>query len=135
MSAVQLEPVVVVQSRAEAATPFPAATAFPAEVQTAAAFGQTVGSWFLLWAPISALFTIGARLVTTTALIALALLAVVLLCAGLATIVGGDTAVTLTRIAGWAGLMDGAAAFWLAGGLLLTTVCGRDALPLGSADA
>lgn len=115
----------------EAATPVPAEIPFPAETTVpAAAFGQAVGSWFLLWALISMLFTIGAQPATTTAL-----LAVVLPCAGLATVVGGATAVTLTRIAGWAGLMDRAAAFWLAGGLLLTTMYGRDALPQGSAAA
>ena len=110
----------------------PAATA---DAATLNAFGDAVGAWFLLWALVSVFFTIGARLVNTTAVIAFAFLALVLALAGLANIVGGDAASTLTKLAGYAGLIDGAAAFWLAGGLLLNTMYGRDVLRLGAARA
>lgn len=110
----------------------PAATA---DAKTVGAFGDAVGSYFLLWALISVIFTVAALMVNKTAVIAFALLATVLLLAGLANIVGGDTAVTLTKAAGWAGLADGVAAFWLAGGLILNTMYNRDMLPLGSAMA
>lgn len=110
----------------------PAADASAAETD---AFGDAVGSWFLLWALISFVFTVAARLVNLTATVAFALLGVVLLLAGLANIVGGDAADGLTKAAGWAGLADGVAAFWLASGLLLNTMFNREVLPLGPASA
>lgn len=110
----------------------PAADAAPAAV---AAFGDAVGSWFLLWAFISVLFTVAARLVNTAALAAFALLALTLLLAGFANIVDGDTATTLAKASGWTALLDGVAAFWLASGLLLNTMYGRDVVPLGAPQA
>lgn len=103
-----------------------------ADAKTASAFGEAVGAYFLLWALISVFFTIAALLVNKTATIAFALLATVLFLAGLANILGGDAAVNLTKAAGWAGLADGVAAFWLAGGILLNTLHGRDLMPLGA---
>jgi len=41
---------------------------------------------------------------------------VVLLLAGWANIAGGDTSVTLTKVAGYAGLLDGVEDFWPGGG-------------------
>ena len=103
-----------------------------ADAKTASAFGEAVGAYFLLWALISVFFTIAALLVNKTATIAFALLATVLLLAGLANILGGDSAVNLTKAAGWAGLAEGVAAFWLAGGIMLNTLHGRDLMPLGA---
>ena len=103
-----------------------------ADAKTASAFGEAVGAYFLLWALISVFFTIAALLVNKTATIAFALLATVLLLAGLANVVGGSSAAGLTKAAGWAGLADGVAAFWLAGGILLNTLHGRDLMPLGA---
>ncbi len=103
-----------------------------ADAKTASAFGEAVGAYFLLWALISVFFTIAALLVNKTATIAFALLATVLFLAGLANILGGDAAVNLTKAAGYAGLADGVAAFWLAGGILLNTLHGRDLMPLGA---
>ena len=77
-------------------------------------------------------FTIGARLVNKTAFAAFALLTGVLLFAGLANILGGDAATLFTRISGYLGILNGIAAFWLASGLLLNTMYGRDLLPLGA---
>ena len=111
------------------------APAADADAATTAAFGDALGSWFLLWALISFVFAVAATLVNTTAVAAFALLGIVLLLAGLANIVGGDAATGLTEAAGWAGLADGVAAFWLAIGLLLNTMFGRDLLPLGPARA
>ena len=98
-------------------------------------FGDEVGSFFLLFALISFIFAFAARLVNLTALIAFALLGGVLLFAGLANIVGGDSAATLTKVAGYLGLLDGVAAFWLATGILLNTMHGKDLLPLGAPKA
>jgi hypothetical protein len=106
----------------------PAADATPAALDD---YAIGLGTWFLVWAGISAIFTMAARLVNTVAVIAFARLTLVLLLAGLANLVGGDTGSTLTNAAGWAGLLDGLAAFWLAGGLLLNTMYNREMVPLG----
>ena len=108
------------------------APAADADAATTAAFGQEVGAFFLLSALLSVVFTVAARLVNLTAVVAFALLAVVLLLAGLANIVGGDTGATLTKAAGYVGLLDGVAAFYLASGILLNSMHGKDLLPLGA---
>ena len=108
------------------------APAADADADAVAAFGQEVGAFFLLAALLSVVFTVAARLVNLTAVVAFALLAVVLLLAGLANIVGGDTGATLTKAAGYVGLLDGLAAFYLASGILLNTMHGKDLLPLGA---
>jgi succinate-acetate transporter protein len=110
----------------------PAADASPAVVK---AFGGEVGSLFLLFALISFIFTAAARIVNRTAVAAFALLAVVLLLAGLANIIGGSTGADLTKAAGYVGLLDGAAAFWLATGILMNVMHGKDIIPLGAAKA
>ncbi len=107
----------------------PAANADPAVLNS---FGDEVGSLFVLFAFISLIFTFAARLVNLTAVIAFALLGVVLLLAGLANIVGGDAAANLTKAAGYAGLLDGVAAFWLAAGILMNVMHGKEMLPLGA---
>ena len=99
------------------------------------AFGDEVGSLFLLFAFISVIFALAARLVNLTAVIAFALLAGVLLLAGLANIVGGDSASGLTKAAGYVGLLDGVAAFWLATGILMNVMHGKTVLPLGAPKA
>ena len=106
-----------------------------AEASVVNAFGDEVGAFFLLFALISFVFAFAARLVNLTALIAFALLGGVLLFAGLANIVGGDSAANLTKIAGYLGLLDGVAAFWLATGILLNTMHGKDMIPLGAPKA
>jgi len=108
----------------------PAADASPAVVK---AFGGEVGSLFLLFALISFIFTAAARIVNRTAVVAFALLAVVLLLAGLANIIGGTTGAGLTKAAGYVGLLDGVAAFWLATGILMNVMHGKDIIPLGAA--
>lgn len=99
------------------------------------AFGQEIGAFFLLGALLSVVFTVGARLVNRTAVIAFALLAVVLALAGLANIIGGDTGATLTKVAGYVGILDGLAAFWLASGILLNSMHDKVLLPLGAPKA
>ena len=108
------------------------APAADADAATAGAFGDEVGSFFLLFALISFIFAFAGRLVNLTAVLAFAGLGGVLLLAGLANIVGGDTATTLTKLAGYVGLLDGVAAFWLATGILLNTMHGKDMMPLGA---
>lgn len=98
-------------------------------------FGEEVGSLFLLFALISVIFALAARLVNLTAVIAFTLLAGVLLLAGLSNIIGGDTGLNLTKAAGYVGLLDGVAAFWLATGILMNVMHGKDMLPLGAPKA
>ena len=101
-----------------------------ADAATLNSFGDEVGAYFLIAALLSVVFTVAARLVNLVAVAAFALLALVLLFAGLANIVGGDTGADLTKIAGFIGLADGVVAFYLAAGILLNTMHGRDMLPL-----
>jgi succinate-acetate transporter protein len=70
--------------------------------------------------------------VNLTPVIAFALLGVVLLLAGLANIAGGDTSATLTKVAGYAGLLDGVDDFWLAAGILVNVMYGKEMLLLGA---
>lgn len=106
------------------------APAADAGAATVAAFGEEIGALFLIGALVSVVFTVAARLVNTTAVIAFALLTVVLLLAGLGNAIGGDTGANLIKAAGYAGLLDGLAAFWLATGVLLNTMHGRDLMKL-----
>lgn len=101
-----------------------------ADAATVKAFGEEVGALFLIGALVSVVFTIAARLINTTAVIAFALLAVVLLLAGLGNAIGGDTGANLVKGAGYAGLLDGLAAFWLATGVLLNTMHDRPLMKL-----
>ncbi len=98
-------------------------------------FGDEVGSLFLLFALISVIFALAARLVNLTAVIAFALLGGVVLLAGLANIVSGDSAVNLTKAAGYVALLDGVAAFWLATGILMNVMHGKEMLPRGAPKA
>lgn len=111
------------------------APAADADAATVNGFGDEVGAFFLLAALLSVVFALAARLVNLTAVLAFALLAGVLLFAGLANIIGGDTGASLTKIAGYIGLLDGVAAFYLASGILLNVMHGRDMLPLGAPKA
>ena len=106
------------------------APAAGADTATTKAFGEELGSLFLIGALVSVVFTIGARLVNTTAVIAFALLTVVLLLAGLGNAVGGDIGANLVKTAGYVGLLDGLAAFWLATGVLLNTMHDRELVKL-----
>lgn len=106
------------------------APAADADAATLAAFGEEIGALFLIGALVSVVFTVAAKLVNTTAVIAFALLTVVLLLAGLGNIIGGDTGANLIKGAGYAGLLDGLAAFWLATGVLMNTMHGKDMMKL-----
>ena len=100
------------------------------QVAALKSFGEEIGALFLIAALVSIVFTIAATLVNTTAIIAFALLAVVFVLAGLGNMIGGDTGASLIKGAGYAGLLDGIAAFWLASGVLLNTMFGRDVMKL-----
>ncbi len=101
-----------------------------ADTATLKGFGEEVGALFLIGALVSVVFTVAARLVNTTAVIAFALLALVLLLAGLGNALGGSTGANLIKGAGYVGLLDGLAAFWLASGVLLNTMHDRSLMRL-----
>ncbi len=106
------------------------APAADADAATLAAFGEEIGALFLIGALVSVVFTVAAKLVNTTAMIAFALLTVVFVLAGLGNIIGGDTGANLIKGAGYAGLLDGLAALWLATGVLMNTMHGKDMMKL-----
>ncbi len=101
-----------------------------ADAAAVKAFGEEIGALSLIAVLVSVVFTISARLVNTTAVIAFALLTVVFVLAGLGNMIGGDTGATLIRGAGYFDLLDGLAAFWLATGVLLDTMHGKDLMKL-----
>lgn len=101
-----------------------------ADAAAVKAFGEEIDALSLIAALVSVVFTISARLVNTTAVIAFALLTVVFVLAGLGNMIGGDTGATLIKGAGYFGLLDGLAAFWLATGVLLNTMHGKDLMKL-----
>lgn len=110
----------------------PVAIATPKTVDD---FNNALGTWFLLWAVITAFFTIAARLVNVTAFIAFALLTVTLALIGLAFILVDGAVLTessLYKASGWFGIADGISAFWLAGGLMVNSMYAKSMLPLGA---
>ena len=94
------------------------------------AFNHAFGAYLLVWALFTAFLTVGARYLNAPAFLAFALLVVVYLLAGLSNFASGNSSLVLTRIAGWAGILDGLAAWYLALAILLNDVTGRDLLPL-----
>lgn len=93
-------------------------------------FNQAFGAYLLIWTVFTAVMTIGSFYVNLPALLAFALLTIVYLFAGLSNLVTGDASVILTRIAGWAGLLDGVAAWYLGLGILLNVMSGRTLMPM-----
>ncbi|MEZ3161530.1 acetate uptake transporter [Microbacterium sp. BWT-B31] len=95
-----------------------------------AVFNQGFGTYLIVWAIFTAALTVGAARVNAPAFWAFALLAIVYLLAGLSNLVTGDASVILTRVAGWIGLLDGIAAWYLVLGILLNPLVGRELLPV-----
>lgn len=90
------------------------------------------GAYLLIWAVLTAGFTVGTWFVARPAFIAFALLTVVFLLLGIGNIVTSvSTADDLRKIAGWIGIVDALVAFYLALGLMLNSLIGRAVLPLG----
>jgi succinate-acetate transporter protein len=92
-------------------------------------FGDAFGAYLILWAIFTAMLTVGARYINLPAFIAFGLLAVVYVVLGINNIVQ-PTSTTLAKIGGWVGLVDSAAAWYLASAIVLNATIGRDVLPL-----
>lgn len=92
-------------------------------------FGDAFGAYLILWAIFTAMLTIGARYINLPAFIAFGLLAVVYVLLGINNIVQ-PTSTTLQKVGGWVGLVDSAAAWYVASAIVLNSTIGRDVLPL-----
>lgn len=92
-------------------------------------FGDAFGAYLILWAIFTAMLTIGARYINTPAFIAFGLLAIVYVLLGINSIVQPD-GTTLQKLGGWVGLVDSAAAWYLASAIVLNGTIGRQVLPL-----
>jgi succinate-acetate transporter protein len=99
------------------------------EAAGAEGFGDAFGAYLLLWAAFTAMLTVGTRYVNLPAFIAFALLVVVYVVLGINSIVQPEST-TLAKVGGWLGILDGLAAWYLASGIVLNDVIGRDVIPL-----
>jgi uncharacterized protein len=89
------------------------------------------GAYLLIWAVLTAGFTVGTWFVARPAFIAFALLVVVFLLLGAANIVtSADTSDTLRQIGGYLGIVDALIAYYLAFALMLNTLVARPVVPL-----
>ena len=97
----------------------------------AAGAGDAFGSYLLIWALITAGFTVAMHFVARPALLAFALLTVVLVVLGFANMTApGGTADDLRMIGGWLGIVNALMAFYIAFALILNDVTGRTVMPL-----
>jgi succinate-acetate transporter protein len=92
-------------------------------------FGDAFGAYLILWAIFTAMLTVGAYHINMPAFIAFALLVVVYALLAWDNIVQ-PTGTTLQKTAGWVGLVDSAAAWYLGAAIVLNATVGRDLLPL-----
>lgn len=93
---------------------------------------HALGAYLLIWAVLTAGFTVGTWFVARPAFIAFALLTVVFVVLGVGDLVSSaDTAETLRKIGGWVGVVDALVAIYLAFGLMLNPLFGRSVIPLG----
>lgn len=92
-------------------------------------FGDAFGAYLILWAIFTAMLAVGARFINLPAFAAFGLLAVVYVLLGINNIVQ-PTSTTLAKVGGWVGLVDSAAAWYLASALILNATIGRQVLPL-----
>lgn len=96
----------------------------------ASAFGDAFGAYLIVWAVFTAGLSVGAYYINVPAFLAFALLVIVYALLGIVNITepGNDV---LLNIAGWVGLVDSAAAWYLGMGIVLNATCPRPVLPMG----
>ena len=94
------------------------------------AFGDAFGAYLLVWAVFTAGLSIGAYYINVPAFLAFGLLVIVYVLLGIVNITepGSDF---LLNLAGWIGLVDSAAAWYLGMGIVLNSTCPRPVLPMG----
>lgn len=96
------------------------------------AFNQAFAAWLFLWTVFTVLYAVGGWYINLPAFLAFTLLAVVYFTAGVALLTTGEVATTFTRIAGWFAIADGLAAWYLAIGLSLNAISGKNLFPMKS---
>lgn len=95
------------------------------------AFDRAFAAWLILWALFTGVFAIGARSISWAAFAPFSLAFVVLVVLAIANL--GGTASwtgTVSKIGGWAAILDGLAAGYLASAILLNVTLGRELLPM-----
>lgn len=104
----------------------------PAITDTAGAggFGDAFGAYLIVWAIFTAALTAGAYYINVPAFLAFALLVIVYVLLGIVNITEPGSNFLL-NLAGWIGLADSAAAFYLGMGIVLNSTCPRPMLPMG----
>lgn len=95
----------------------------------AGGFGDGFGAYLIVWALFTAMLAIGAYYINVPAFLAFALLVVVYVLLGIVNI-AQPTSGFLTNMAGWFGLADGVAAFYLGMGIVLNPMGSREILPM-----
>jgi succinate-acetate transporter protein len=106
----------------------------PKVLAAAGAAGAThaFGAYLLVWALITAGFTVGTWFVARAAFAAFALLVVVLVCLGVANVISSvGTTDALREIGGWVGIVDALVGFYLAFALMMNALLGRAVVPIG----
>lgn len=93
------------------------------------AFGDAFGAYLIIWAVFTAFFALGAWRINMPAFIAFALLVVVYAVSGIYNI-SHPSGTGLLKIAGWVGVVDSCAAWYLGFGLVLNPMFDHDVLPL-----
>ena len=102
---------------------------FYATTMEPAAFADAFGTWLLLWCVFTVMLSWGAWHINMPAEIAFAFLAVAYLVLGLANFAHGDAAATLSKVGGWALVIDGVVAPYLSWALAVIPMVG-ERLPL-----
>ena len=92
-------------------------------------FGDSFGSYLLVWAVFTAFFTYGAYYVNLPAFLAFLLLTIVYVLAGIVNITAPESSFLL-NLAGWIGIADGICAWWVGFGLVLNDMGPKPIIPM-----
>ena len=102
-------------------------------VRAAGASGaaDAFGAYLLVWAVLTAGFTVGTYYIARPAFVAFVMLTAVFLFVGIANLSApGDTADTLRQIGGWIGIANAAVALYLSFALMINPMVGRTVMPV-----
>lgn len=99
------------------------------EAAGAGGYGDAFGAYLIVWALFTVMLSIGAYYINVPAFVAFALLAIVYLLLGIANF-AQPSSDFLLNLAGWIGLADAAAAFYLGMGIVLNPMGAREILPM-----
>jgi succinate-acetate transporter protein len=94
------------------------------------AFGQTFGTYLILWGVFAADMTIGAYFIVKPAFLTLTLVTALLFVLGISNIVGGDLGDSLRVFGGILGIAAALVSWYLSAALVINSTSGRALLPL-----